>query len=245
MKKKCKCPPAGAPEWLATFSDMMSLLLCFFVLIVAFSEVKEEDKYQSVVEELQTALGMHGGGARLPTDEDPEMSLIQKLIAQALYNQREPRRSNNMDPGTQGRENEVSIVRQGEQVAVGGRVTFEPGSAVLSARAVQQLQEIAEQLRGKANVINIKGHAETAELLQRPESGFEDLWALSLARSRAVMDYLAGPEGQVEVERMRLVGCADTEPVKHRADSVSGQEPNRRVEVFEAEKTVQDMAPPE
>ncbi|MEM1097808.1 MAG: flagellar motor protein MotB, partial [Planctomycetota bacterium] len=34
MAKKQKCPPAGAPEWMTTYGDMMTLLLCFFVLIV-------------------------------------------------------------------------------------------------------------------------------------------------------------------------------------------------------------------
>ena len=42
MAKKQKCPPAGAPDWMVTFSDMTTLLLCFFVLIIAFSEIKKK-----------------------------------------------------------------------------------------------------------------------------------------------------------------------------------------------------------
>ncbi len=38
-KKDCGCPPPGAPMWLATFADLMSLLMCFFVLLLAFSEM--------------------------------------------------------------------------------------------------------------------------------------------------------------------------------------------------------------
>ncbi|MBM7071824.1 flagellar motor protein MotB [Shewanella sp. 202IG2-18] len=38
-KKGCDCPPPGAPMWLATFADLMSLLMCFFVLLLAFSEM--------------------------------------------------------------------------------------------------------------------------------------------------------------------------------------------------------------
>lgn len=34
-KAKCNCPPPGAPLWLATFADLMSLLMCFFVLLLA------------------------------------------------------------------------------------------------------------------------------------------------------------------------------------------------------------------
>ena len=33
-----KCPPAGAPAWMATFADMATLLMAFFVLILSFAE---------------------------------------------------------------------------------------------------------------------------------------------------------------------------------------------------------------
>jgi chemotaxis protein MotB len=195
---------------MATFSDMMSLLLCFFVLIVAFSEIKKEEQYQAVVEEIQKAFGMKGGGGRLPTDEDPELSLIQKLVAQALYNNRQPMRSNNVDPGPQGRDQQVTIVRAGEQVAVGGRVFFEPGSSELTPAALVQLQQVAAQLKGKTNVVIIKGHTESAELLQRPDAPYEDLWALSVARARVVMDSLASPEVGIEPARLRRMALATT-----------------------------------
>jgi chemotaxis protein MotB len=33
-----KCPPQGAPAWMATFADMATLLMAFFVLILSFAE---------------------------------------------------------------------------------------------------------------------------------------------------------------------------------------------------------------
>ena len=35
----CKCPPPGLPQWMGTFADLMSLLMCFFVLLLSFSEM--------------------------------------------------------------------------------------------------------------------------------------------------------------------------------------------------------------
>ena len=43
-----EAPPAGAPAWMATFSDLMNLLLCFFVMLFAMSSI-EEDKLREFV----------------------------------------------------------------------------------------------------------------------------------------------------------------------------------------------------
>ena len=44
--------PKGAPEWLVTYGDAMTLLLCFFVIIVSMSEVKKDERFQRVMERL-------------------------------------------------------------------------------------------------------------------------------------------------------------------------------------------------
>ncbi|MEP6355455.1 MAG: flagellar motor protein MotB [Hyphomicrobiales bacterium] len=59
MAEKCKCPEpvAGAPAWMVTFADLMSLLVCFFVLIVSFS-IQDKEKLQVVAGSLQEAFGV-------------------------------------------------------------------------------------------------------------------------------------------------------------------------------------------
>ncbi len=37
--EECKCPPPGLPAYMGTFADLMALLMCFFVLLLAFSEM--------------------------------------------------------------------------------------------------------------------------------------------------------------------------------------------------------------
>ena len=49
-------PKAGAPEWMCTFSDMMSLLLCFFILLFALSSI-EEMKFQQTIGFIQGSFG--------------------------------------------------------------------------------------------------------------------------------------------------------------------------------------------
>lgn len=56
--KKCpKCPPKGLPPWMATFADLMALLLCFFVLLLAFSEM-DVLKFKQIAGSMQYAFGV-------------------------------------------------------------------------------------------------------------------------------------------------------------------------------------------
>lgn len=56
-QKKCKCPPPGAPAWMATFSDLMSLLMCFFVLLLSFSEM-DVLKFKQLAGAMREAFGV-------------------------------------------------------------------------------------------------------------------------------------------------------------------------------------------
>jgi len=53
------CPecPAGLPAWLATFADLMSLLMCFFVLLLSFSEM-DVLKYKQIAGSMASAFGV-------------------------------------------------------------------------------------------------------------------------------------------------------------------------------------------
>lgn len=57
MAKCPKCPPPGAPAWLATFADMMSLLMCFFVLLLSMASM-DVQKFKRVADSLKNAFGV-------------------------------------------------------------------------------------------------------------------------------------------------------------------------------------------
>lgn len=242
-KKRQKQAPAGAPEWMVTYGDMVTLLLCFFVLIVSFSEIKREDEFQAVVEEIKKAFGMKGGGGKLPTDDDPELSLIQKLETIELYQVKTPTRAEVDDPGIEGKDPTVKTIREGELYAVGGRITFEPGSAELTQEAKDALRPVIEQVHGYNNLIMLRGHAARLELMGI-HTPYEDLWQLSYARAKSVFDYLS-EEGKIRRERFRLIGVADFEPLVQRAYSLEDQQSNRRVEVIVSASIVDDYLKPE
>ena len=60
-KKKQAEAPKGSPAWMATFSDLMNLLLCFFVLLFSMSTVSEE-KFQMVIASLQSQISIFEKG---------------------------------------------------------------------------------------------------------------------------------------------------------------------------------------
>ncbi len=53
----CDCPPVGLPAYMGTFADLMSLLMCFFVLLLSFAEM-DALKYKMVVKSLDNAFGV-------------------------------------------------------------------------------------------------------------------------------------------------------------------------------------------
>jgi len=52
-----KCPPAGAPAWMATFADMATLLMAFFVMILSFAEMNVP-KFKQIQGSLKNSFGV-------------------------------------------------------------------------------------------------------------------------------------------------------------------------------------------
>src|SRR6056300_2029900 len=70
-----KCPPAGAPAWMATFADMATLLMAFFVLILSFAEFNVP-KFKQISGSLKNAFGVQ---RVLPVVEQPKGTTILSL----------------------------------------------------------------------------------------------------------------------------------------------------------------------
>ena len=129
--------------------------------------------------------------------------------------------------GPSGDYQRVHTLRPGEQEATGGMVYFSEGSSTLSEKQQQQLQTIAEELGGKPQKIEIRGHTS-----RRPpplDAPFRDNWDLAYARCRTVLDYLVSLG--LDPKRFRLTVAGENEPVPRGRE---GQERgfNSRVEVF-------------
>lgn len=70
-----KCPPVGAPAWMATFADMATLLMAFFVLILSFAELNVP-KFKTVAGSLREAFGIQ---RLVPSVEQPRGTTVLSL----------------------------------------------------------------------------------------------------------------------------------------------------------------------
>ena len=83
-QKKEDPPKAGAPAWTSTFSDLMNLLLCFFVLLFAMSTV-ESEKAELVIQSFQQRFSvLPAGGTSVSKEGNLMLSLIHQLVKRVI-----------------------------------------------------------------------------------------------------------------------------------------------------------------
>ena len=76
QEEECpKCPPAGAPAWMATFADMATLLMAFFVMILSFAEMNVP-KFKQISGSLKDSFGVQ---RLIPVVEQPEGTTVLEM----------------------------------------------------------------------------------------------------------------------------------------------------------------------
>ena len=85
MGKKCKCPPEGAPEWVVTYGDMMSLLLTFFIMLVSLSELKKDGgTLRAMLDSINEAFGPTEGSIGVPGTSTQTNSAFNKMNSRGM-----------------------------------------------------------------------------------------------------------------------------------------------------------------
>jgi len=228
-----EAPKEGAPAWMVTYGDMMSLLLCFFVILVAISEVKEE-KFHKVMESIREYLGYENAPVVEPGDASA--SSFREQISRVLNEQGSPDPQGAPVNSTLGQHILVKTVDEGHKITIGGKILFEEGKAELSVGAYEPLDRLISILKGYPNKLEIRGHTGIERL--PPDGTYEDLFDLAFARAKATAAYLR--EQGVDPRRIRLYSGGPFD----RPDSnltYQGQEANRSVEIIVSE----ELIPPE
>lgn len=116
-------------------------------------------------------------------------------------------------------------------VSMSEKLLFPSGSAVVNKDGKEALQQIAQAINENPDInINIEGHTDTVPIKFR----FEDNWALSVARSTAILRVLTN-DYSVDPERITASGRSQYEPIADNA-TPEGRARNRRTEIILAPK---------
>lgn len=231
-----KKPPKGSdiPEWVVTYGDLMSLLLCFFILLVAFSEPKKPEEFQKVLQQIKEALGFRGGAGHTDTETNAGATMM-TLMEQAIKRGEDAKFADDAPrPNTVGTAPETTVVQDGNLAAIGGALQFSPGSVDLSLAAREQIRDnVAPKIKGKKQIVRIVGHSFGPK--DTVKGSHLDV---SFARARAVYEFLT--EGcDVDPLILRLVIAGDQEPAPD--SSPTNGAVNSRVQVFITDKTVDQV----
>ena len=239
MGKKKEPPKAEVPEWVVTFGDLMSLLLCFFVLLVSFSEMKKPREYQQVIDSVNEAMGFAGGMGLAHLLERADNSMVSNQEERARRDGHERSTNQNDDPNVQGRQTLVNVVQEGARHAIGGSVMFEVGSFELSKRNQDMIREsVAPKIRGLNYICPIVGHAWGLEE-KRSGLSFDEL---GYRRAQVIKDFLVRECG-VDAAILRVESAGNTEPMSLATGSGASAGSNRRVQVYQTGRTVSQTHP--
>lgn len=230
-----ECPPCvkGAPMWMCTFGDLMSLLLCFFVLLLSFSEV-DRQKYKQVAGSMEKAFGMQ---RKKNVSESPRHGL--KMIAKDFDQQAIATRvkefigrelEENFDDLYGKIENDIDIQAGNGQVIIRlmGESTFESGKAEIRSELKPMILRIGKILQNETREdIIIAGHTDNVPVKGGP---FQTNLKLSIARAATVAQFLLDGT-TIDPRRVATMGFGEYRALADNNTEL-GRRKNRRVEII-------------
>ena len=190
--------------WLITYSDMVTLLLSFFLLMYSFS-VLTEDRQQHLVEELRKV-------AENEIRVQPPREDLEKAAREIA---------------AQFKDDEAFVENTETEVTVGlsSEVTFASGDDALSDGGRSALVKAGAILSKLPNTVRVEGHTDSVPM-RGPR--FSSNWHLSAARAQSVVRLLL--ESGVDARRIQVVGYGDVRP-RASNDRAEGRAANRRIEI--------------
>lgn len=239
----------GAPKWMTTYSDMVTLILVFFVLLFSMSQIDAE-KFKAMSEAFRSETIFDALPSIMEAQHPSEKS---KVLKEEATNSLEGTNQNAMDGIEQVKEGEteedplgqllaevesflneqelnhvISADRtdQGVVLVLQESVLFKTGEADILDPAKPFLDKVSMLLSNISNEVRVEGHTDN-----RPISSYRypSNWELSGARASSVIRYILNT-AEFDAGRFRAVGFGDTRPAQAN-DSQNGWEVNRRVEI--------------
>lgn len=198
-------------DWLTTYADTVTLLMCFFVMLVAMSKI-DVSKYEQVMQGIQNEMGQK--------EFESPTRLLKVDVEDVVYAMGADQF---MTVGTDDR---------GVVIELASSAFYKPGSADIRAEAIPLLQKMTQALKApryRAYTIAIEGHTDDDPI---NTVVFPSNWELSAARATRVARFMI--EQGVNPVRLQATGFAETRPKVPNRDAKGvaipeNQAVNRRV----------------
>lgn len=233
-KQRQEDPQPGAPLWMTTYGDMVTLLLCFFVLLFSFSIV-DKQKFQSMIGSFQGSLGILDSGNSIIEDDFITDALKNNLTIDQRQELEDFRKLEEVleeyfEGSSLDSEILVSQENAGLVLRFRDNVLFDPGKAVLKPKSKEILKDIAEFLQSpefSSKSIRIEGHTDTVPV--NPTSIYPTNWELSAGRASNVVRFFI-EELNLAPERFSISGYGEYQPIAPN-DTAENRSKNRRVDI--------------
>ena len=224
MGKKNECPPPGAPGWMATFADLMSLLLTFFVLLLSFSTISD-DKFNQALMSLEGGFKPFPKSAgfitlipKPPKNQNEEAAQVARRLKRRLQ--------------VRGLERKVKVEYDalgGVKINLPSSLLFEASQSTLRPAALPIIQDIAEVLGElPESFFEVQGHTDSRPLSNAIQ--FRDNYDLSYQRAHSVTEQLVATGG-ISVNQFEIHAIGAGQPIATNSTE-EGRSANRRVEIY-------------
>jgi chemotaxis protein MotB len=208
---------------MTTYGDIMTLLLTFFVLLISYSTIQEEDFKRSVAS-FQAALGMLPyERSMLQFEQIPTIKFMPTIPPKEIIRRL---RYAIYSGGLKG-QMKVSRDREGIRITIKSPLLFDSGKAELRSDASPVLEELVTILADSPNVVVVEGHTDNVPISTEQ---FPSNWELSTARAISVAKFLF-ENGGFDPARFTVAGYGEYHPVQTN-DTLEGRQENRRVEIL-------------
>ncbi|GAB5537439.1 MAG: OmpA family protein [Rubricoccaceae bacterium] len=210
-----------SPFWMATFSDMMTLLLTFFVMLVAMSSVE--------VKKFEEALSYFTGRRGIMEQEGLMHGIMGIAGQQDVRDQAKVFEdiSRDIQEKGLGEAVDVALTARGIRVTFVDSIAFASGSAVLTGPARSVLERSAE-LVDDVEGVEVEGHTDNIPIAT---AAYPSNWELSAARAAAVVRFLLEQTDVLPPDQYEAVGLAEFRP-RDTNDTPEGRMRNRRITVL-------------
>ena len=201
MAKKHKCPQ-GAPMWMVTFSDMVTLLLTFFVLMLSMANM-DQVKFQQASDSLAGAFGVLGSSdktAVAPPKVTTFSPINDDFNAQVYRRLKTKLRELKLNQKIKLAKDRGAVVLRVDEA-----ILFESNQTRLEPEAGPILRKVAELVRPLPLNVKIEGHTD--------DRGNEMAnWDLSVGRAVAVLRFMAANQ-LIPLARMSATGYGSQKPL--------------------------------